>query len=89
MSLKQFITEKKEVELNYKQSTEEAITILKQAADWLKGNAEKPTTDNADVKEIIAKALDAIGTLDNNSTTEADTEAEEDTTEDAPEDTVE
>ena len=88
MSLKEFINEKKEKELNHKESTEEAVTILKQAADWLKGNADKPTTENGDAKEIIAKALEGIGTLDTAIVPEEETEVEEEVpeeeTEEAP-----
>jgi len=77
MTLKDFITEKKQAEANHKESTDEAVTILKQAADWLKGRADKPSTDNQDAKEIVAKALDGIGTLDTAISTEDEVEVAE------------
>lgn len=83
MSLKEFINEKKKIELNHKEETLAAIAILKQAADWLKGSTqEKPTTDVKNIKELVAKALVNVGVLDcDTSTEEPSEEAEEDNTE--------
>ena len=64
MSFKEFINEKKTEESNHKESTEEAVTILQAAIAWLKGSGERVSTENKDAKEIIAKAISNIGTLD-------------------------
>ena len=64
MSFKEFINEKKKEESNHKESTEEAVTILQAAIAWLKGSGERVSTENKDAKEIIAKAISNIGTLD-------------------------
>ena len=86
MSFTEYFNEKKQESLNHKQHTEKAIEILKQCAAWLHGSAEeKPECDDNDVKQILAKALDKIGTLNSEPPAEPEENTEpEETTNETP-----
>jgi hypothetical protein len=81
MSFTEYLTEKENENLNHREATQKAIDIFKQAVDWLKGSvSDKPYTNNKDVKDILAKVLSDIGTLD----TAITSEEEEEEVEEAP-----
>lgn len=64
MSLKEYLIEKKQMELTRAEITKQAIISLQQAIAWLNSKGSKPVSTNDKVSNEIADALSNIGTLD-------------------------